>query len=68
MGRGRRGIYKAEKRRKELKRQAKQDAKRKRRLSADGEEADDLSGGAVKASGGESASTESAGEPGPGEK
>ena len=32
MARGRRGVYKAEKRKKELKRQAKQEAKRKRRM------------------------------------
>lgn len=36
MGRGRRGAYKAEKRRKELKRIKKQEEKRKRRLNAKG--------------------------------
>jgi hypothetical protein len=40
LGRGRRGAYKAEKRRKELKRIKKQDEKRKRRLSSQGGEAE----------------------------
>ena len=68
MGRGRRGVYKAEKRRKEIKRQAKQDAKRKRRLATDGEHGVDVSEGADNALGGESVSPGGPDEPGPGDQ
>ena len=45
MGRGRRGVYKAEKRWKELKRQAKQDARRKFRLASESGDGVDVSEG-----------------------
>ena len=65
MGRGRRGAYKAEKRRKELKRIKKQDEKRKRRAAgiAGEEEAGGLTPGTEAPEGSASETTEEQSEP-----